>query len=44
MRVFSPFGPKIAILKLSRSSIKKINIEVDKIILKKKPAKKIRLF
>ena len=41
MRVFSPFGPKVAILKLSRSSIKKINIEVDKIISKKNLLKKL---
>ena len=43
MKVLSPFGPKIASLKLSGSSIRKINIEVDKII-KKKFVKKIRLF
>ena len=35
MRVLSPFGPKIASLKLSKSTIKKINTEVDKIISKK---------
>jgi len=35
MKVLSPFGPKIASLKLSGSSIGKINIEVDKIISKK---------
>ena len=44
MKVLSPFGPKIASLKLSKSTIKKINIEVDKIISKKKFVKKIRLF
>ena len=43
MKVLSPFGPKIASLKLSRSSIRKINIEVDKIVSKKKIIKKIRL-
>ena len=35
MRVLSPFGPKIANLKLSKNTIKKINTEVDKIISKK---------
>ena len=41
MRVLSPFGPKIASLKLSKSSIRKINIEVDKIISKKNLLKKL---
>ena len=41
MRVLSPFGPKIASLKLSRNSIRKINIEVDKIISKKSLLKKL---
>ena len=41
MKVLSPFGPKIASLKLSRSSIRKINIEVDKIISKKNLLKKL---
>jgi len=41
MKVLSPFGPKIASLKLTRSSIKKINIEVDKIISKKNLLKKL---
>ena len=41
MKVLSPFGPKIASLKLSKSSIKKINIEVDKIISKKNLLKKL---
>ena len=41
MKVLSPFGPKIASLKLSKKSIKKINIEVDKIILKKNLLKKL---
>jgi len=35
MKVLSPFGPKIASLKLSKNIIKRINIEVDKIIAKK---------
>ena len=41
MRILSPFGPKIASLKLSKSSIRKINIEVDKIISKKNLLKKL---
>ncbi len=41
MKVLSPFGPKIARLKLSKSTIKKINIEVDKIISKKNLLKKL---
>ena len=41
MKVLSPFGPKIASLKLSKSSIKKINIEADKIISKKNLLKKL---
>ena len=41
MKVLSPFGPKIASLKLSGSSIRKINIEVDKIISKKNLLKKL---
>ena len=44
MRVLSPFGPKVASLKLSKNTIKKINTEVDKITSKKKFVKKIRLF
>ena len=41
MKVLSTFGPKIASLKLSGSSIGKINIEVDKIISKKNLLKKL---
>ena len=41
MRVLSPFGPKIASLKLSKNTIKKINTEVDKIISKKNLLKKL---
>ena len=41
MKVLSPFGPKIASLKLSRNIIKRINIEVDKIIAKKNLLKKL---
>ena len=40
MKVISPFGPKIAKLKFSSKLIKKINSEVDRIILKKKLIKK----
>ena len=41
MKVLSPFGPKIASLKLSGNSIRKINIEVDKIISKKSLLKQL---
>ena len=41
MKVLSPFGPKIASLKLSRNIIKRINIEVDMIITKKNLLKKL---
>ena len=41
MRVLSPFGPKIASLKLSNNLIRKINIEVDKIISRKNLLKKL---
>ena len=41
MKVLSPFGPKIASLKLSKNTIKKINTEVDKIISKKNLLKKL---
>jgi hypothetical protein len=36
MKILSPFGPKIAKLKLPHSLIKKINEEIDKILSKKK--------
>ena len=35
MKVISPFGPKIAKLKLSSNFIKNLNKEVDRIISKK---------
>jgi len=41
MKVLSPFGPKIASSKLSRIVIKKMNIEVDKIITKKNLLKRL---
>ena len=41
MKIISPFGPKIAKLKFSRSLIKKINAEVDLIINKKSLLKKL---
>ena len=40
MKVISPFGPKIAKLKISKSIVNKINNEVDKIINQKKLSKK----
>ena len=40
MKVISPFGPKIAKLKISKSIVKKINNEVEKIINQKKLSKK----
>ena len=40
MKVLSPFGPKIAIIKIPRSLINKINKEVDKILLDEKKLKK----
>jgi len=40
MKVISPFGPKIAKLKISNYFIKKLNNEVDKIISKKNLLKK----
>ncbi len=41
MRILSPFGPKIAKLKLPQFLVKKINNEVDKILSKKKLIKKL---
>jgi len=41
MKILSPFGPKIAKLKLQQFLIKKINGEVDKILTKKKLIKKL---
>ena len=40
MKVLSPFGPKIAIIKIPKNIIKKINLEVDKILNDKKKLKK----
>jgi len=40
MKIFSPFGPKLAKLKFSSRLIKIINLEVDRIISKKKLIKK----
>ena len=40
MKVVSPFGPKIAKLKLSNSLINKLNKEVDRILSKKNLVKK----
>ena len=36
MKVISPFGPKIAIIKVPKSIVNKINQEVDKILNDKK--------
>ena len=41
MKILSPFGPKVASVKLSKNSIKKINIEVDKVIQKKNLLKEL---
>ena len=40
IKILSPFGPKIAKLKITNNLIKKINLEVSKITDKKKLAKK----
>ena len=40
MKVLSPFGPKIAIIKIPKSIVNKINQEVDKILGDKKKLKK----
>ena len=41
LKIFSPFGPKIAKIKISKTIIKKINTEVDDIIASKKSLKKM---
>ena len=41
MKVLSPFGPKIAIVKIPKKIINNINLEVDKIIGDKKRLKKV---
>ena len=40
MKVLSPFGPKIAIIKIPKSIVNKINREVDKILHSKKRLRK----
>ena len=40
MKILSPFGPKITIIKIPKSTINKINKEVDKIIIDNKKLKK----
>ena len=40
MKILSPFGPKIAILKIPKNLINQINKEVDKILIDKKKLKK----
>ena len=41
MKVISPFGPKIAKLKLSSNFIKNLNKEVDRILTKKNLIEKL---
>ena len=41
MKILSPFGPKIAKLKLPKFLVKKINTKVDKILFKKKLIRKL---
>ena len=43
MKVVSPFGPKIAKLKISNNLINKLNKEVDRILSKKNLIKKYPL-
>ena len=40
MKIQSPFGPKIGIIKIPKKIISKINKEVDKILNNKKIKKK----
>ena len=40
MKIINPFGPKIAIIKIPKNIVNKINIEVDKIITNKSRLKK----
>ena len=40
LKVLTPFGPRIARLKFPQSVIKKINLEVDRIVKQKKLIKK----
>ena len=40
MKVLSPFGPKIAIIKIPKNIVNKINQEVDEILGDKKKLKK----
>ena len=39
MKVLSPFGPKIAVIKIPSNLVKKINDEVESIIKDKKKSK-----
>ena len=41
MKILSPFGPKIAKLKLPKFLIKRMNAEIDKILSKKKLVQKL---
>ena len=40
MKIVSPFGPKIAILKIPNKIIKQINVEVDNILSNTEKIKK----
>ena len=40
MRVFNPFGPALAKVKIPKKIVNKINLEVDKIIFNKKLSNK----
>ena len=40
MKIFNPFGPALAKVKIPKKIVNKINLEVDKIILNKKLSKK----
>ncbi len=40
MKILSPFGPKLAKIKVPKSILDKINLEVDKIIKNKSRVKK----
>ena len=40
MRIFNPFGPALAKVKIPKKIVNKINLEVDKIIFNKKLSNK----
>ena len=43
LKVLAPFGPRIARLKFPHSVIKKINLEVDRIVKQKRLIKELKL-